>query len=293
MGDQGRAPLPVNVGIRAAAPTPAKEAEPMTKPALILLCTAAVACGVSKDKYAAKELEAEQAKKMLQEENDKASALEAKVQGLEAKLAASQKVQAEIEAKSSQYEQLAKSLEGQIEAGQVELSELKGKMTVKLKDRILFSSGSAKIGKEGKEALDAVAAAFKDLKGKNVVVAGYTDDVPMGKARGYQDNWALSSARAAAVVRYLASKGVDPRMLGAAGFSEYRPLVPNDSAEGRSQNRRIEIALTAADYQPPEVEVSKGAPAQAAEQTKAETETEVQPESRPETKATDGAAADK
>jgi hypothetical protein len=47
-------------------------------------------------------------------------------------------------------------------------------------------------------------------------------------------------------------------MLGVAGYSEYRPLVPNDSVEGRSQNRRIEISLTAADYTPPVADVEKG-----------------------------------
>jgi chemotaxis protein MotB len=46
-------------------------------------------------------------------------------------------------------------------------------------------------------------------------------------------------------------------MLGAAGFSEYRPLVPNDSPANRSQNRRIEIALTAADYTPPVVDARR------------------------------------
>jgi chemotaxis protein MotB len=65
------------------------------------------------------------------------------------------------------------------------------------------------------------------------------------------------------VVRYLASKGVDPQTLGAAGFSEYRPLAANDTPEGRSQNRRIEIALTPADYTPPVADVSKGEASQA------------------------------
>ena len=161
-----------------------------------------------------------------------------------------------LEAKSKQYEQLAGSLEKQIKAGQVEISELRGRMTVKLKDKILFPSGSAKLSAEGKAALDVVADAFKDLKGKNVIVAGFTDDVPVGKKGGFEDNWALSAARATSVVRYLQSKGVPPVMLGAAGFSEYRPVVPNDSSAHRSQNRRIEIALTAADYQPLEVDVT-------------------------------------
>ena len=66
----------------------------------------------------------------------------------------------------------------------------------------------------------------------------------------YKDNWELSAARAVSVVRYLVAKGVPPEMLGAAGFSEFRPVVPNDTPENRSQNRRIEIALTAAEEAP-------------------------------------------
>ena len=157
------------------------------------------------------------------------------------------------EAKSAQYEQLAGSLQGQIKAGQIELSELKGKMTVRLKDKILFPSGSAKLSKEGGAALDAVADVFKGMQGKNVIVAGYTDNVPVAGG-AYKDNWELSSARAIAVVRYLAGKGVPQEMLGAAGFSEFRPVAANDSPATRSQNRRIEIALTPADYEPPVVE---------------------------------------
>ncbi len=150
----------------------------------------------------------------------------------------------------------------------MELSELKGKMTVKLKDRVVFSSGSAAINKQGREALDAVAKAFQGLQGKNVVVAGYTDNVPVAKKAGFKDNWDLSTMRAVSVVRYLQTKGVEPKMLGAAGFSEYRPVAPNDTADGRSQNRRIEIALTAADYTPPVVEAPTTAPAPVSEPAK-------------------------
>ncbi len=224
----------------------------------------AAGCGVSKDEFAAKDLEAQQNLKKYQDESQKTADLQKKVADLQQQVAAKdqqiadltksaaqlEKEKGALQAKSAQYEQLAGSLKTQIAAGQIELSELRGRMTVKLKDKILFRSGSASIGADGKSALDAVADAFKDLKGKNVVVAGYTDDVPTGSKGSYKDNWDLSSARAISVVRYLQSKGVTPAMLGAAGFSEYRPLVPNDSAENRSQNRRIEIALTAADQAP-------------------------------------------
>jgi chemotaxis protein MotB len=243
----------------------------MVKPVLATLLVFVVGCGVSKDEFAAQQRDAQQNLKNYQAESEKSAALEKKVVDLQAQNAALQsqlgeltatsaKLQQEkgaLEAKSAQYQQLASSLEGQIKSGQVEISELRGKMTVKLKDRVLFSSGSSSLNREGKAALDAVADAFKDLRGKNVVVAGYTDDVPNSAKSGYTDNWDLSTARAVNVVRYLQTKGVSPAMLGAAGFSEYRPLVPNDSPANRSQNRRIEIALTAADYTPPVIDARR------------------------------------
>ena len=221
-----------------------------------LLVIAASGCGPSKDEFAAAQRDAQQNLQKYNDEAAKTAALEKKVAELEQKNKELTTTTTKLEAKSAQYEQLANSLQGQIASGQIEISELRGKMTVKLKDKILFASGSAGLSKDGKAALDAVADAFKGLTGKNVIVAGYTDDVPTGKS-GYKDNWDLSTARAISVVRYLQSKDVPPEILGAAGFSQYRPLAPNDSADNRSANRRIEIALTAADYTPPTVDTPK------------------------------------
>jgi len=232
-----------------------------------LLVLGSAAC-VSTEKYELKSKEAADNDTKAQQAAAKASACEKELGEAKEQLAAAAKAQEELkaqaaalaeqkgaaEAKSAQYEQLAGSLQTQIQAGQIEISELRGKMTVKLKDKILFPSGSARLNKEGAAALDAVAAVFKDMKGKNIVVAGYTDDVRVSPSGPFKDNWELSSARAISVVRYLASKDVPPQMLGAMGFSEYRPVVANDSPANRSLNRRIEIALTAADYEPPVVE---------------------------------------
>ncbi len=222
------------------------------------------ACGVKEELYKAKELEAQKYLKQYQDEAQKSADLERKLTDLEQRYSTVtgskeqlerekgqlQAEKAALEKKSAEYEQLAGSLKSQIAAGQIELSELRGKLTVKLKDKILFASGSAYIGREGKAALDNVAEAFKGLQGRSVLVAGYTDDVPTNP-KIFPTNWELSAARAIAVVKYLQSKGVDPVMLGAAGFSQYRPVADNDTPDGRSLNRRIEIALTAADYAPP------------------------------------------
>ena len=219
-------------------------------------------CGVSKDEFAAVQRDSANNLKKYEDEAKKSAALEKKVADLQAKndeltqsSAQLTEEKGALAAKSKEYEELAQSLKKEIASGEIELSELRGKMTVKLRDRILFASGSAAINSEGRKVLDAVAGAFKGVAGKNVIVAGFTDDVRVGKKLPFKDNWDLSTARAVSVVRYLQGREVDPRMLGAAGFSEYRPRVPNDSAENRSQNRRIEIALSSRDYVPPVVEM--------------------------------------
>ncbi|HVP65657.1 MAG TPA: OmpA family protein [Anaeromyxobacteraceae bacterium] len=224
------------------------------------------ACGIPKDKYEAKEAEAQKYLKQYQDESAKAADLGTKVADLEkgnaalrAQLADAQKQLAETaqakarleqekQAMQAQYEQLTAGLKSQIEAGNVQVEQLRGKMLVRMSEKILFRSGSARINKDGQAALDQVAKSFQTLTGKSIVVSGFTDNVPVNSATtGFASNWELSTARALSVVRYLQSKGVDPRMLGAAGFGEYHPVATNDTPEGRQQNRRIEIVLAPVD----------------------------------------------
>ncbi len=151
-----------------------------------------------------------------------------------------------LEKRSAEYESLAKSLETEISEGKIELSELRGRMTVNLKDKILFASGSSKVGKEGQEALAKIAEALKGVQGKIIRVEGHTDDVPTDPKGPFPSNWELSLARSMAVVRALQDAGVDPTVLSAAGYGPYQPIAPNDSADNRSLNRRIEIVLAPA-----------------------------------------------
>ncbi|WNG33706.1 OmpA family protein [Archangium minus] len=148
-----------------------------------------------------------------------------------------------LEKKSAEYESLAQSLKTEISEGKIELSELRGRMTVNLKDKILFASGSARVGKEGDAALKKIAEALKGVKGKIIRVEGHTDDVPTDPKGPFPSNWELSLARAMAVVRSLQDAGVDPTVLSAAGYGPYQPIAPNDSPDNRSLNRRIEIVL--------------------------------------------------
>lgn len=183
----------------------------------------------------------------LQRKNAELAALNESLAQTKEKL---EKARAELEKKSSQYEELAKSLKDEIKSGKIELSELKGRMVVKMKDKILFSSGSVRINPEGQAALAKVAEALKDVQGKIIRVEGHTDNVPTDPKGNFPSNWELSTTRALAVVKLLQDKGVPAERLSALGYGEYHPIAANSSDKGRSLNRRIEIVLAPEDQAP-------------------------------------------
>jgi chemotaxis protein MotB len=112
---------------------------------------------------------------------------------------------------------------------------------------LAFPSGGFTLTRAGKAKLDEIIPALQALPpGGKVVVYGYTDDHPVGralKAKGIVDNLDLSSKRANEVVRYLQSKGIDPNVMSAKGRGDTHPVAPNETREGRAQNRRIEISV--------------------------------------------------
>jgi len=143
------------------------------------------------------------------------------------------------------YDSLVSELKQEIKQGEVQITQLKDKLTVNMVEKILFDSGSAVIKKNGTRVLDRVAEILKSLRGQQIKVEGHTDNVPIGPglAEKFPSNWELSTARATTVVRYLQGRGVSPSVLSAEGYADYRPVSPNDSDEGKAKNRRIEIVL--------------------------------------------------
>lgn len=143
------------------------------------------------------------------------------------------------------YDSLVHELKQEIKEGEIQISQLRDKLTVNMVEKILFSSGSAVIKKNGKKVLNRVADILKKVSGQQIKVEGHTDNVPIGAAlmERFPSNWELSTARATTVVRYLQERGVNPELLSAEGYSEYRPIAPNDTEEERAKNRRIEIVL--------------------------------------------------
>lgn len=114
---------------------------------------------------------------------------------------------------------------------------------ISIADKLLFKSGSATISQDAKSVLGKVAEVIAAQKDLEVMVEGYTDNVPVKKGC-LTDNWDLSVKRATSVVRLLQDKHeIDPNRLIAAGRGEYNTLASNDTAEGRSTNRRTRIII--------------------------------------------------
>lgn len=114
-------------------------------------------------------------------------------------------------------------------------------LQIELKDSILFESGGAEPSLQAQVIFDEIAGILKSYSNP-VQVEGFTDNIPINSPR-YPSNWELSSARASAIVKLLANKGVAPQRLSAVGYGEFQPLASNDNAEGRAQNRRVALMI--------------------------------------------------
>ena len=149
---------------------------------------------------------------------------------------------AAADARAATYKALTDRLRSMIDAGKLSVRIRKGRMLISLPNDVLFDSGSAALKKAGQDAIGQVAQALAGFTDRQFLVAGHTDDKPIHSAR-FPSNWELSTERAVVVTRFLISRGLKPDSLGAVGYGEFDPVVPNDTGEHRAQNRRIEIQL--------------------------------------------------
>ncbi len=132
-------------------------------------------------------------------------------------------------------------------SNELTVSTKNGKVYVSLQENLLFPSGSAQVNAKGKQALGKLAAVLNVNPDISVDIEGHTDSIPF-KGRGivhFEDNWALSTARATAIVRILVNDyKVDPVRVIASGHSQFDPVDSNATPEGRAKNRRTEIILS-------------------------------------------------
>ncbi len=130
-----------------------------------------------------------------------------------------------------------------IEDNDVDIKVDKTVVFINLSDKMLYTSGSYEITSRANEVLAKIAKIVQSRPNVEVMVEGYTDNVPINKT-GVRDNWDLSVLRSASVVRTLQKNfGVDPNRLIAAGRGEYNVLASNDTSAGRAMNRRTRIII--------------------------------------------------
>lgn len=188
--------------------------------------------------------------------------LEAKEKALAAEQERLNKLKSELQERSQRVDEL----EGMMAAQEASMKKLKetlskalnsfegkgltvemknGKVYVSMENKLLFGSGSWVVGAEGKKAIVEVAKVLAVNPEISVLIEGHTDNVPYQGSGQITDNWDLSTKRATAIVNIIReNKGVNPQNLTAAGRGEHAPVAGNDTAEGKSKNRRIEIILT-------------------------------------------------
>ena len=125
----------------------------------------------------------------------------------------------------------------------INVKVLKGVVFVSLSDKMLFKSGSYVINDNAHQVLGKISKIVNDYKDYDILIEGHTDNVPIVTGC-VKDNWDLSAMRATAIARFMQTDlGVNPARITAGARSEYVPKDTNDTAEGRSTNRRTEIIV--------------------------------------------------
>ncbi len=157
----------------------------------------------------------------------------------------SQKLDEEVrrrEQESQQRQALEQALAGPLAAGRVTLVDGR----IGIRGNVLFALNSDQLQPEGREVLESLAApltAYLSARDEILMVSGFTDDRQVrGSNRQFADNWELSAQRALTVTRTLIAEGVPASSVFAAAFGSEQPVAPNSDEEGRSRNRRVEIA---------------------------------------------------
>jgi len=142
-----------------------------------------------------------------------------------------------------QLAQIRMNLSSEIDQGLAEVFKDGESIVIRLTDQSSFGSGSANLREDFSYLLDAVGDTLSSATGL-VQIEGHTDNVAMAFGNRYRNNWDLSSARAASVADYLQERGsLAPGSMVVKGLADTQPVADNDTAQGRSVNRRIEIVI--------------------------------------------------
>ncbi|WOD16411.1 OmpA family protein [Paraburkholderia kirstenboschensis] len=146
------------------------------------------------------------------------------------------------DAKEAAKKQLLSLLEPLQDNRQITISHTPQGVEIAINAKVLFNSGDARLLPESFAVLDRIATVLRERARNNVLVEGHTDSLPISTAK-YESNWELSSARAGAVVRFFADKGIEAHRMAAIGRADNFPLVIGNDAAANAANRRVTILV--------------------------------------------------
>lgn len=172
----------------------------------------------------------------------KAGAMVQDISQKERQIADLMKAQEAARQRAAMFKNLVSKFKQMIDSGQLKVEVRKGRMIVKMSDKILFDPGKDGLKKDGQTALMEVTQILTGIPNRSFQIAGHTDNIPIKSAK-FKSNWELSTARAVNVVKFMVDSGMDPNRVSAAGYGPYDPVDDNTREEGRALNRRIEITL--------------------------------------------------
>ena len=180
-----------------------------------------------------------------------------KYDDLESKYTTLQRQYTELQGQNTQLQQASAAqaaqssadivaLKKEIDTGKVHVSRLQNAIKYTVNSDLLFRSGSWEMSPQGQEVIAKLVPQLAPFQQSKLMVNGYTDNAPVGRAlqrQGITSNEVLSQKRAEAVMAYLIAHGVKPDMISAQGHGEADPIAANATAQGRAQNRRVELTL--------------------------------------------------
>jgi chemotaxis protein MotB len=145
-----------------------------------------------------------------------------------------------------EYQQLNQQMAAELGSKDMQISRLQNAIKLSINSQLLFPSGKWDMSESAKQSIAKVAAILAPHQTTKIVVSGYTDNTPIGPGlmqEGVTSNLILSQKRADTVTQYMISQGVKPSLISAQGFGDADPVASNGTAEGRAQNRRVELTL--------------------------------------------------
>src|SRR5271169_3407358 len=152
----------------------------------------------------------------------------------------------DLQAQYQQLQQQNSKLSSQVAADQAQICRMQGAIKYTVNSDQLYPSGGYQMSERGKQIIAGFAAKLAPTQQNKILVSGYTDNAPIGPAlqrQGITSNEILSQKRAENVMEYIVSQGVKPDLISAEGFGDTNPVAPNDTPQGRAQNRRVELSL--------------------------------------------------